>query len=324
MNPDLDAFKGRAGRATRDRIAKLLAEICARLVELMMSARDTTVSAIDVEQGTERLLPGELAKHAVNEGRKACAKANPAPLESVRTFAAKANGQNCDWSDDDFDRFIETIKSHVHTQDVVEEGVGVLQTYVTGKRGERGQVRRSQVARGALPLVMTIFDRYHDGSSDGHGILQMRLCGILAALTTDGSSDDNRIAIMEAGGIGHIVRHVEAFQGKPTFTLQSAMSALAGLCKHYACATRVVRLDGIKLLLRAKSQVKSRGKYEHMSYVEALSALCEHDKLVDGVVTAGRIDAFSADAVKQLLKMADVKPEQREAIQRLLPAGSSS
>ena len=208
---------------------------------------------------------------------------------------------------------------------VVEEGVAILATYVTGKSGQRGQVRRSQVVRGAMPLVMAAFDRYHGQSGNGNGtaILQ-HLCRILAALTKDGLPDDNGIAIMEAGGIEHIVRHVEAFQGRPSETLSDAMSALAGLCKRYSCAEKVVGLDGIKLILRAKSQVKGRSKYEHMSYVQALFALCHHDKLVDSIVTARGIDALSADALKQLLKSADIKPEQREAIQRLLPAGSST
>jgi histone H2B len=78
VNPELDAFKRTAGRATRDRIAKLLADICARLVELMMSARDTkkkgTLTSRELQTAVSLALPGELAKRAVSEGTKAVKK----------------------------------------------------------------------------------------------------------------------------------------------------------------------------------------------------------------------------------------------------------
>jgi hypothetical protein len=215
-------------------------------------------------------------------------------------------------------------QGEVIAQGVVEEGVKILRNYACGKTGPRGQVRIRQVARGAIPLLMTLFDRNTDDRGDNLSV------EIIRSLTGEcGNEDlltDNRVAIMEAGGIERIIRHVEAFQGRP---FRDAMIALESLCKHYACAEKVASLKGIALILRAKSQLEVTNTYEHKLCVNALSALCQHGRLVDGIATAGGIDAPSADAVLQLLQSEDIEPEQREAIQRLLPrdlslSGSSS
>ena len=257
VHPDLDrAFKGEEGRSGRKHIVTLLVHVLEKIIACIYrgSREGIVIERSQMRSGVNAALPGQLCVHAVGEGLKACTTA------SIQALSGRTKSNHTEWRDDEVAFLITSISDCIESrtdsaaveaiEKMVKTGMEVLMKYGGGVffDSDRFRKKRSQMVQGGiLALAISVLDRYHDNRQYHIASLQKIICDIFSSLARN---DEDRLKIMEAGGIERIIRYLDSWDAVTSpreHDFVHAVNALARLCENAACASRIVKAKGIQV-----------------------------------------------------------------------------